>query len=517
MAGGAYLPVDEQEPEERRRLRLAECSLQLTWSPAGEIQLEEGPWRGVPEAAAEPAEVPAYLLYTSGSTGLPKGVMVPHRAIARLVCATDFVSIRPEDVLAFHSNLSFDASTFEIWGPLLNGASLVVTPLETVLSPEALAEHLRAFGITTLWLTMSLCAQLAEEAPDLFASLRTLIFGGEAADVATVRRICAHGRPRHLINGYGPTECTTFAVCHQVEETVEEMSQSGWRVPIGRPIANTEALVLDEDGQPSMEGELYLGGAGLALGYRGAPELTAQRFLETGFGRLYRTGDAARWREDGRLDYLGRLDRQMKIRGYRIEPGEVEAALGAVPGVGRAAVVRGNAPSGDPCLVAYFTGGADPEAVRRELRDRLPAQMVPAACIRVESLPLTANGKLDLHSLPAPFTTRQNTLEPSPGATVEELIEAAWRQVLGLEKAGLDDNFFDLGGTSLSLLRVFRLLHAQSAFSDLRVVSLFQHPTVRSLAAFLAAGRTGWSPTAARSRAEKRHTALARRRLSFER
>jgi amino acid adenylation domain-containing protein len=513
QAGYAYLPLDEEEPEERQAMRRRDAAAILRWSegPEPRFTLEKLAPSVSPLASLAGSASPAYLLYTSGSTGRPKGVVVPHRAIARLVCATDYLDLRPDDVVAFHSNLSFDASTLELWGPLLNGASLVVTATETVLSADALAEHLRAYGITTLWLTTSLFAQLAQERPAMFAGLRNVLFGGEAANAAAVRLVCEHGRPENLINGYGPTESTTFAVCHRVEGPVED------RLPIGRPIANTDAFVLDEQQQPAVEGELYLGGDGLALGYHAAPELTCERFLETPLGRLYRTGDLARWRPDGTLDYLGRRDRQVKLRGFRIEPGEIEAALRAVPGVKHAAVVLTRDLGGDPCLAAYFVGDLAAESVRRALRERLPAAFVPAAVLPVERLPLTANGKLDEAALPPPFAARAAAARPPGASPLQDQIVAAWEEVLGPGHVALDENFFDLGGTSLSLLRVYRRLRELPACARLREVDLFRHPTVRGLARFLEEGRGTSGVTMAQARAEKQREAMARRRLLSKR
>ncbi len=512
-AGHAYLPLDPDEPRERQELRRSDCAAVLSWEeeaePAFTVERLAG---GDATDPRKGTEAPAYLLYTSGSTGRPKGVVVPHRAITRLVCATDYLELGPDDVVAFHSNLSFDASTLELWGPLLNGGSLVVTETETVLSAEALASHLREYGITTLWLTTSLFAQLAAERPGLFAGLQNLIFGGEAANSAAVRLVCEHGRPKNLINGYGPTESTTFAVCHRVEGEIPEGP-----LPIGRPIANTDAFVLDEQMQPALEGELYLGGEGLALGYHSAPELTAERFLETPLGRLYRTGDLARWRPDGTLDYLGRKDRQVKIRGFRIEPGEIESALRAVPGVTHAAVVPRRDLAGDLCLAGYYVGEPAPDALRRELRQRLPAAFLPAALVPVARLPLTPNGKLDEAALPPAFSPRAITPGAEPATPLQRGIAQAWEQVLGFHGVSLDENFFDLGGTSLSLLRVYRRLAEVPSCAQLRVVSLFQHPTVRSLARFVEEGRAAWAGQGAQARAEKQREAMARRRLLSKR
>lgn len=510
-AGGTYVPLALDEPAERQAQRRADCAVVLEALPPFE-ESDATIGSAFPDS-------PAYVLYTSGSTGVPKGVVVPHRAILRLVCAADYLTIQPGDVFAFHSNLSFDASTLEIWAPLLNGAALVVTETETVLSASALSEHLRRHRITALWLTTSLFNQLVCEASAMFAGLRWLIFGGEAADAATVRRVLESGPPQHLINGYGPTETTTFAVCHRIE--VQESD----RVPIGRPIANTDTFILDDDLQPAEQGELHIGGPGVALGYLKAPELTAARFIETPFGRLYKTGDLARWRDDGTIDYLGRIDRQIKIRGYRIEPGEIEAALARHPGVQQCAVALKSAPNGEPMLAAYVVGAASADELRPFLRAHLPPHMVPAAFTALPALPLTANGKLDHAALPAPAIDRADTRPGfiAPQTATERRLAAIWQDVLALPAIGVSDNFFDVGGTSLLLLR----LHARvcSEFgTPVRIVTLFQHPTIRAFARDLDStsaparpARPARPATSAHERAAKQRESVARRRLNVSR
>jgi amino acid adenylation domain-containing protein len=503
-AGGAYVPLAMDEPEQRQAQRRRDCVVVLPTLPA----FAEA---AAIESNADP-DSPAYVLYTSGSTGTPKGVVVPHRAILRLVCAADYLTVEPNDVFAFHSNLSFDASTLELWAPLLNGASLVITDTETVLSARALAEHLQQFGITALWLTTSLFNQLVREAPAMFASLRWVIFGGEAADPASVRRVLEHGRPQHLVNGYGPTETTTFAVCHHINEV------DGDRIPIGRPIANTDALILNAGLQPVAEGELHIGGPGVALGYLNAPEQTSSRFIKSPYGRLYKTGDLVRWRSDGTLDYLGRIDRQLKIRGFRIEPGEIESALSRHPQVEQCAVVLKPAPNGEPMLVAYSVGTAASEELRSFLRGHLPAHMVPAAFVTLKALPLTPNGKLDHAGLPAPVLTRTGFVAPQNAP--ERRLATIWQEILALPSIGVEDNFFDVGGTSLLLLRLHSRVCAEFG-KPIRIVALFQHPTIRAFARTLDNASNPPPPTrnltTVQDRAAKQRESVARRRLNASR
>ena len=483
-AGGAYVPWSPDDPAERIAKVQAECR----WVLASETVAERKPLPDTPPSENRGA---AYVLYTSGSTGTPKGVVVPHRAITRLVCNTDFVQLRSDDVVAMASNLCFDAATFEIWGALLNGATLVVTPAEVLLSATALALHFEKHQITTLFLTTALFNEMVQQTPAMFAPLRNLIFGGETADPAAVRLVLAHGKPERFVHAYGPTETTTFAICHRVD------AADRTRVPIGRPIANTTAYILDAELQPvpiGVTGELWIGGPGVALGYHARPDLTAERFVETRFGRLYRTGDLARWLPDGTVDHLGRVDQQIKLRGFRIEPGEIEAALRTIPGVGDAIVVaRENGPGGRQ-LVAYFTpNGSEPAPaeMRDDLARLLPAWMIPAAFIRVSRFPLTPNGKLDLRALPAPpeISAPADSAAPArelagPTNTLHAQLIDLWERLLGRRPIGIHDDFFALGGHSLLAARMFAELETQTG-QRLPFSVLFDNPTIAHLTELL--------------------------------
>ena len=504
-AGGVYVPVDPTWPEERIAVILADAApgailtapedretLQRAAARAGldvPVLTEPGEVLGeIPVDAAGPDGL-AYVIYTSGSTGTPKGVAVPHRGIVRLVRNTDYMHFTPLDRVAHVSHPAFDATTSEVWGALLSGACLVGIDREVVLSPADFAAEIRAREVSVLFLTTSLFNQVVREEPGAFATVRTLSVGGEALDPDRIREALAAAAPERLLNTYGPTESTTFATWHLVREVPEGAAA----VPIGRPIANTRAVVLDRMGEPvppGAHGELCLGGDGLARGYLGRPDLTAERFVpdltaglrgEPG-ARLYRTGDRVRLRPDGALEYLGRLDNQVKIRGFRVEPGEVEAVLSRCPGVRECAVVV-REDRGERRLVAYaaMEEGAAPD-LRAYLRERLPEAMVPSAFVLLPSLPLTFGGKVDRRALPAPEPDEGTAPDfEAPRTPVEQIVAGVWAEVLGRERIGAKDDFFDIGGHSLLAGRVLARLRMALGV-DLPLRELFKDSTVASLA-----------------------------------
>jgi amino acid adenylation domain-containing protein len=505
--GAAYVPLDTDYPAERLRFMIEDAQLSAVVTdrehaaqlPSGVpmVLLEEAE-RGAPALGRAKStaigESTAYIMYTSGSTGTPKGVEVTQRGVIRLVRNATYVDFGPEEVFAQISNSSFDAITFEVWGALLNGARLVIIPTQAVLSPEAFAAAIEKHQLSAMFLTSSLFNVMAARCPQAFRTVRHLLVGGDAVDPRWSRHVLQTAPLDRIINGYGPTECTTFSVTHDIREVPEGAKL----VPIGRPLSNSQAYVLDWNMQPApvgVPGELYLGGDGLAKGYWNRPELTRERFVPSPFdppgkARLYKTGDLARYREDGVIECLGRTDHQVKIRGFRIEMGEIETVLRQHPRVRDCAVGVGQDASGAKTLWAYAaTGpGAKPgwSEVRQFLRERLPEFMLPSACLFLDELPLSPNGKVDRKRLPAVdgAALRSNAVSATPGTEAERTIAAIWQKVLGGGAVGLDDNFFEVGGNSLLIAEVEDELRPHFAV-HFTITDLFEHPTVRTLAARL--------------------------------
>jgi natural product biosynthesis luciferase-like monooxygenase protein/amino acid adenylation domain-containing protein len=503
-AGAAYVPLDPSHPAERLALLLQEAGIGVIVTrealadelpaSAGLLVLVDAEADGIASrpgatvSADVSGEALAYVMFTSGSTGRPKGVCIPHRAIVRLVMGTAYLDFGPGEVFLQQSTVSFDASTVELWGALLHGARLVLAPAHP-LSLEALAGTLTRHSISALFLTTALFDQMVQYQPEALARVRQLMVGGEAMPVPRARQHLARMVPgTTFIHVYGPTENTTFSTALRLSPgaAVEHS------LPIGRPIAHSSAYVLDAVGQPvpvGVPGELYVGGAGLAWGYLNRPELTAERFVPHPFSatpgaRLYRTGDRARWRADGTLEFLGRTDFQVKVRGFRIEPGEVEAVLRQAAGVQDAMVVAREDVPGDKRLVAYVVGPAvDPRALRALLQQKLPEYMVPSAFAVLEALPLNAHGKVDRQALPAPEAPASDAERfVAPRTPVEEQLASLWRELLHVPRVGVHDDFFELGGHSLLATQLLSRL--RDLFGGEPPLSmLFEAPTLAEQAA----------------------------------
>ncbi|AEI43027.1 non-ribosomal peptide synthetase [Paenibacillus mucilaginosus] len=552
QAGGAYVPLDPEYPAERLRVMLEDsgarvilCGPEEAWRltdlipEAVHLLLDEHLWPDCLEEAEEegpePLPVPgpeslAYLMYTSGTTGRPKGVMVTHRNVIRLVRGTDYVPFGPGRRFAMTGAVSFDASTFELFGALLNGGSLHPVPKETLLSASRLEEFLIDSRIDVLWLTAPLLHRHARENPGLLRGARHVVAGGDVLSPGLIRRVQEACPELTLYNGYGPTENTTFSAVHRIEgigsgeaEPAHESALPS--IPIGRPIANSTVYVLGRDGRllpPGVSGELVVGGDGVARGYWRLPEETAARFTADPFlpgGRMYRTGDLARWREDGTLEYLGRMDRQVKIRGQRVEPEEVEAALRSVTGVREGAVAVRPDEHGGHELWAYYSGeeGLTPAGLRERLAARLPASLVPARLIGIGTMPLTPNGKIDLTALAA--LVPEELEEPAytaPQTAIQRELAAVWEELLGGGRLGIRDSFFERGGHSLKAAELLARIRTGYG-AELTLSDIFRSPTIEQLAEAVEAKRGSFSPQV--RRAERRETyplSAAQRRIYLQ-
>ncbi|WXG14266.1 amino acid adenylation domain-containing protein [Xenorhabdus griffiniae] len=501
-AGAVYVPVDPNVPDERKNWLINDCAAKLlltdmqTAIPAellvprfrltGEIEPIQAEDHCNLDLSGTSAE-PAYIMYTSGSTGTPKGVIVPHRAVVRLVINNGYADIEPNDRIAFAANPAFDASTFEVWAPLLNGAALVVIDHTTLLTPRDFVQALQAHRITVLWMSVGLFNRLAEELSPVWPQLKILLVGGDVLDPHIIAQVLRKNPPQKLLNAYGPSEGTTFTTTYPIHG----LTSGTTSIPIGRPIANTRIYLLDTDGQPvplGMTGEIYIGGDGVACGYLNRPELTAERFLPDPFSNkpnahMYRTGDLARYLPDGNLEFLGRNDQQVKIRGFRIEPGEIEARLVEYPAI-REAVVLALGEGQDKQLVAYvLTQESDGLAarLREHLSARLPDYMLPMAFVRLDEFPLTPNGKLDRRALPAPGEDAfARQVYAAPLGEKEIILATLWRELLGIERISRHDSFFALGGHSLLGIRMIERLHNLGL--TLAARNLFQCPVLSELA-----------------------------------
>lgn len=541
-AGAAYVPFDPAYPAAQLQFILDDSAPQVVLTQAsmrtrpaavifeGRALLDldrDFPTLDTPFALpAVSAADRAYAMYTSGSTGRPKGVQIPHRAIIRLVIDNDYAGFSSDEVILHLAPLAFDASTFELWAALLHGGSLAIVP-NAQPSLDDIAAALREHRVSTCWLTAGLFHLMVDHQLAALGGLRQLLAGGDVLSVAHVDKLLAAHPHIRLINGYGPTENTTFSCCH----TIDRAREPG-PIPIGRSIRHSEALVLDAAMQPVADGdigELYVGGPGLAIGYLNRPELDAERFLphpssRVPGARVYRTGDLVRRRTDGVIEFHGRADRQVKINGKRVELDEIEAGIRRSGLVRDAAVLSWEPAPGDRRVAAWVTAVAEQplsvDALRSFLRDELPDYMQPASITTLDEFPLSPTGKVDRAKLPLPNTSAAaapNAAEALPTNPLESKIMKVWREVLGSSAIGVDDNFFDIGGSSLQMIKVHAALQPLLP-RPVTIVDLFTYPRIRLLAGWL--GQSGTAPAtaaasavmSAQERARRQQAALARSR-----
>jgi amino acid adenylation domain-containing protein len=513
-AGAAYLPLDPSYPQERLSLMLEDGKIKVLLTlerlqeklppHTAKTVFIDRDWEAIARESADrfntaaTTEDLAYVMYTSGSTGKPKAVAVTHQSVLRLVKQTNYAKLGADEVFLQFAPLSFDASTFEIWGSLLNGGKLVLMP-PGLVSLAQLGETIKHNGVTTLWLTAGLFQQMVETELESLRGLRQLLAGGDALPVPHVEQVARELKDCQLINGYGPTENTTFTCCYPVQRG----ERFAGNVPIGFPISNTQVYILDTELEPvpvGVVGELYTGGAGLAIGYLNDAALTAERFVPNPFSavsgtRLYRTGDYARLKADGSIEYMGRIDQQVKLRGHRIELAEIEGALKQHAAVRDAVVVMRRSEHGNKHLIAYvIANSALPESkmsgeLKSVLKQSLPEYMVPSYFVFVEEFPLTPNGKIDRRALPVPPETRPELEEAhiAPRDDLETRLARIWERVLEVKSVGVRDNFFELGGHSLLAVRLVSEIEKELG-QRLPLVSFFQGATIEYLAGLLRQG-----------------------------
>jgi amino acid adenylation domain-containing protein len=507
-AGATYVPLDDSYPHERllymikdtgSPFLLTETKLQNQFEDFdGQVVCFDGEADKVarydqhnPDIRINATDL-AYIMYTSGSTGQPKGVEITHRGIMRLVCNVNYVDLGPQQHHLLLAPVSFDASTFEIWGALLNGASCSIYP-ERVPSLQGLQQVLRDYHITTLWLTSSLFNMVVDEAVEILQPVKQLLVGGEALSVPHIRNAIEHLPGTQLINGYGPTENTTFTCTYKIPRDLNEKIHA---IPIGRPVANTQVYILDEHQRPviaGLAGELYIGGDGLARGYLNNPDVTKEKFIPDPFSsnlqaRLYKTGDRVRYLANGLIDFIGRVDQQVKIRGYRIEPGEIESCLTNHQSINKS-VVRVFESGRGKELVAYLESTVldlDEQTVKSYLASQLPEYMIPARIIKLEQLPITQNGKIDYHKLPSVSENNEidNQHDSQPLSATEKTLINIWSELLHKQTIGRYENFFALGGHSLLATQLISRLSTQFDL-DIPLRQIFTTPDVAGLANYI--------------------------------
>jgi tyrocidine synthetase-3 len=532
-AGGAYLPIDPEYPKERIDYMLKDsnaqvlvvndttCASWLSFAPDALLNLSEGHHLNFPasQLPSFPASLPsslAYIMYTSGSTGKPKGVLVTHRNVVRLVTHCNYVELGEETRILQTGAPVFDATTFEMWGALLNGGQLVLVQKEAILDATLLEQKLKKLNITTLWLSSPLFNQLVQDNDEIFSKLSHLLVGGDILSPRLINRLRNKNEKLKIINGYGPTENTTFSTTFLIDREYED------NIPIGRPIGNSTAYILDNHGLPQpigIFGELWVGGDGVSRGYLNNPELTGEKFKRSVIShsslvisspsnlstndqcpmtndRCYRTGDLCRWLPDGNIEFLGRKDHQVKIRGFRVECGEIESQLLKIDKIKEALVVVKEAKIAEKYLCAYIVAEEefDLSTLRNHLSEGLPDYMIPSYFVPLEKMPLTPNGKIDRKALPEPGYTVKNNYAP-PRDEIEKQLVKIWAQILCRdashasqshvsqlqESIGIHDNFFELGGHSLKATIMAAQIH-KALNVKIPLTEIFVNPTIERLA-----------------------------------
>ncbi|NBI31019.1 non-ribosomal peptide synthetase, partial [Chengkuizengella marina] len=493
-AGGAYLPIDPTYPEERKSYMFEDS--QAKWILTMEHYVDSIKFKGEIINLEDPSlyndDYPniqsmnhahnlAYVMYTSGSTGKPKGVMIEHQNVIRLVQNTNYINFNKEKRILQTGAIVFDASTFEIWGALLNGLQLVLAKEEVITNPYLLKETIERHEITTMWLTSPLFNQLSQQDVELFNGVQTLIIGGDVLSVKHVLEVRRKYPYLRLINGYGPTENTTFSTYYEIGEVNEHSS-----IPIGSPISNTTAYILNKEGQLQpigVVGELCVGGDGLARGYLNRADLTSERFINNSFElgkKLYKTGDLARWLPDGNIEYIGRMDYQVKIRGFRIELGEIESQLIKHEEIQEVIVTVIESETNDKAVCAYVVCNKEFNMfdLRAYISQVLPQYMIPSYFIQLDKMPLTPNGKIDRKALPEPKENlNQDVQYVAPSNKLESQLVSLWEEVLDIKTVGIKDNFFELGGHSIKAVQIVTKLHKEMNV-NLTLRDIFSFPTI---------------------------------------
>ena len=501
-AGGAYLPIDPETPKDRMAFMLSDtkAAVLLTQGKAADgidceadiVQLDKEASDGFskePLSSVNDSGDTAYIIYTSGSTGTPKGVVTPHYSVIRVVQNTNYIDITEDDVILQLSNYSFDGSVFDIFGALLNGASLVMIEKEALLNINRLGSAINEEKVSVMFITTALFNTLADINIGCLAKLRKILFGGERASIPHVRKVLDHVGRDKLIHVYGPTESTVYATYYFINE-IDEKADT---IPIGSPLANTSVLIMDEAGKLvpiGVPGELCIAGDGLSKGYLNREELTAEKFIPHPFipgERLYKTGDLAKWLPDGNIEFIGRIDHQVKIRGFRIELGEIESRLEMHEDINETIVTVREDGENRPYICAYITAKREIslDELKGFLGEKLPDYMIPAYFVNMDKLPLTKNGKVDRKALPEPDRSAGTEAEyEAPRNYVEQRIISILEDVLGTERMGISCHFFDKGGNSLKAMQAVHSINKTFGI-DMRISTFFKHPTAKSLARFV--------------------------------